>query len=327
MKNIVLASDDNFVQHCAVTMISILKNNLNVHFYLLTEGLSENNIHTLYTLVEINGGKLDVIIVNSSIVRKFPMPKGVASHISIATYYRLFVAELLPKDISKIIYLDCDMIIRQSIEDLWNTDISGYALAAVYQYNEWADDNDTWKRLNIPKEFGYFNAGTLLINLSYWREKHVTKRFIDFISKYGNFIIFHDQDTMNAVLFNETLPLSCRWNVLTFFFSNTLQMYHFPKNLDYYNEFTKEVKYSPAVIHFVSRPKPWEYGCDHTYKKEYYYYLSFTPWKNWKPKFNFKCFINYILLKSISPIIILMHPLTKKIKQFFNHVCPSIGYK
>ena len=56
--NIVLATDDNFVQHCSVTMLSILKHNSDVVFYILTEGLSESNVSMVNNIVAENGGDI-----------------------------------------------------------------------------------------------------------------------------------------------------------------------------------------------------------------------------------------------------------------------------
>ena len=74
--NIVLASDNNFVQHCAVTIVSILKNNCDVTLYLLTDNLSIENEYMLLTLTQLNDGKLIVIKVPDNILDKLPMPKG-----------------------------------------------------------------------------------------------------------------------------------------------------------------------------------------------------------------------------------------------------------
>ena len=41
--NIVLATDNNFVQHCCVTITSILCNNKDVDIFIITEGLSAEN--------------------------------------------------------------------------------------------------------------------------------------------------------------------------------------------------------------------------------------------------------------------------------------------
>ena len=89
---IVLATDENFVQHCCVAMASVLKHNQDVFFYIFTEGISKENALVLKNLVSDLGGRLEIILVDSNTVRKFPMPANADAHISIATYYRLFTA-------------------------------------------------------------------------------------------------------------------------------------------------------------------------------------------------------------------------------------------
>ena len=302
---IVLASDNNFVQHCCVAMISILKNNKDVTFFVLTEGLFSSNKAIMQDLVKQNCGKINILEVPSEVVNKFPMPKNAADHISIATYYRLFVELLLPKDIEKVIYMDCDIVVRSSIANLWSEDISDYALGAIYQHNEWAFSGNSFGRLGFPEKYGYFNAGVLLINLKYWRENNITKDFFDYIRANSQNIRSHDQDVLNAVLFDKTKPMSCNWNMLSIFFADnkTFAKYTFPYSL---YENIAAYRKEPAVIHYVSRPKPWEFGCMHRFVKDYYYYLSFTPWKNWRPQWSCTNMYKYVIL-----------PILKKAKRYF----------
>lgn len=277
---IVLATDDNFVQHCCVAMASVLKHNQNVFFYIFTEGISKENVLVLKNLVSDLGGHLEIILVDSNIVGKFPMPANADAHISIATYYRLFTALLLPNNVEKAIYMDCDMVVRKSMQELWNTALSSSALGAVYQPISQSQEADL-ERLSIPKDYGYFNAGLLLLNLKYWRECAVTDRLLAFIKNRFASIKQHDQDVLNAVLYSEAVPLNYTWNYLPPFIN--VSKLSFPDRVDYSKQET-----DPAVVHFVSAPKPWEYGCRHPFRKEYYKYLSYTPFKDFSPSFNWK---------------------------------------
>lgn len=293
--NIVLATDDNFVQHCCVAITSILKHNRNVILYIFTEGLTETNENLIREHVESLSGKITFCIIDKSITKRFPMPPEGGLHISIATYYRLFSASVLPGNIEKVIYMDCDMIVRGSLEELWNLNIDNKALGAVYQQISVSQGKDK-KRLGIEQEYGYFNAGLLLLNLKYWRENNVTDRLFSFIQNSYSSIRQHDQDVLNAVLYKEAMPISYTWNYLSIF-------YKF-KNL----EFPQYVGYSakinnPTVVHFVSVPKPWDYGCDNPYRKEYYEYLDMTPFKGWTPKFNWTRYYNYVIKPYLIKII------------------------
>ena len=298
MMNIVLATDDNFVQHCGTAIQSIVSNNNDVRFFVLTEGLDKDNEKLLIEVASDNGGMLSFCLVPTDIVKYFPMSRLASSHISIATYYRLFVTTLLPDDIEKIIYLDCDMIIRGSLEPLWNVDLSRKPLAAVYQHQGWSDSNNSWERLSIPRECGYFNAGCLVMNLQYLRIIHFQKLAIDYINSHFEKIISHDQDVLNALFYDKVEVLDCKWNYLSQFLKKDFEKLEFPAKCNYYLEKASE-SFEPIVIHFVSKPKPWNYGCSNPYTQEYFKYLSMTPWRSFKVKFTWKEFKNYIVIPAI----------------------------
>lgn len=293
---LVLASDDKYVQHCAVVISSILENNENVTFYLLTEGISTDNKLRLEEIVNKYKATLHVVNVPTDIIEKCPMPSHMSNHISRATYYRLLVADLLPERVERILYLDCDIVVRKSLLPLWNTPMDEKAIAAVYQYNEWADATNSWERLNIPRQFGYFNAGVLLINLKYWREHQVQSRLFFYITENFGKIHSHDQDTLNAVLYNEAQPLSITWNLLSFFFDD-YSKWSFPAEIA--KDEIEKIKSNPAVVHYVYKPKPWEFACSHIYKNEYYKYLELTPWKGFIPPFLFKDYWIFIIKPKI----------------------------
>lgn len=313
--NIVCATDDNFVQHCSIMLTSLLVNNSDVHIYVLTEGLKLENEKIIRDEVEDKGGNVDFYIVDSSIVEKFPMPQCVGlHHISRATYYRLLISDLLPKSIDKVIYLDCDIIVNKSIQELWNTDLTGYALAAVKQIGFGYEA----ERLGYPIEYGYFNAGVNMINLAYFRSHNVTDNLIKYIAENYSQIKYHDQDTLNAVLYNKTLHIMPQWNMTSIIYAYKLQKRGDSINGSVLNDYKAEKENAfktmkePYVIHFVSRPKPWQDNCVHPLYYLYYYYAKHTlhfanirPQKEWKRQ-----------------IAILKHALRERIsaiKQLFMH--------
>jgi lipopolysaccharide biosynthesis glycosyltransferase len=275
------------VQHCCTTIVSILCNNKDVSISLFTEGLRDENVDLINNLVSQYGGTLRIYTIDSSTVKNFPMPVLGGSHISIATYYRLFASLILPQEIKKAIYLDCDIVIRGSLEPMWNIDLSDYALGAVYQNLERPSYMDM-DRLSIPHETGYFNAGVLLINLEYWRNHNVTNRLFQFIQEKGSVIKQHDQDVLNAVLHNETIPISYTWNCISNFLSK--RELQFVKRVDYSEKID-----NPVVVHFVCIPKPWDYGSTNPYTSEYFKYLDLTPFKGWRPKLIWKKYIRDVV--------------------------------
>lgn len=283
--NIVVATDNNFVQHCIATLNSLLQNNQKgIKIYVLSEGLTEENLDILTNLVSSNGSYLSFIQINREKFNALPMPNlDFLSHISIATYFRLLIPDLLPQSVSKVIYLDCDIIIRKSIDDLWKTDIDNHAIGAVYQVSH--DTISNAERLGYSESYGYFNAGVLLINVEFWRDHSISSKLIEFLNNKKEDILYHDQDALNGVLFDKCKKLPCKWNMLSIFFKkDTLKI---TDTIDgkIINDYIDDkdimiIEYlNPTIIHFVSQPKPWKIKSSHPFTNEYYKYLHNTPWQ------------------------------------------------
>lgn len=273
--NIVCATDDNFVQHCCIMLVSLLENNDSVNIYILTEGLTTENENIIRDEVARYDSSLTFCKVDATIVEKFPMPKleGL-SHISRATYYRLLIADILPSEIEKAVYLDCDMIINGNLKPLWETNIDGYAIAAVPQIGYGFEA----LRLGYPIEYGYFNAGMNVINLNYWRSNKIGEKLINYISENFNKIKFHDQDALNGLLHDKTLHVLPQWNMTSVAYVKHLNGLGDRINGKLINNYTdekcnvKEYKNNPIILHYVSRPKPWNKGCTHQLYHLYYEY-------------------------------------------------------
>lgn len=276
---IVCATDDNFVQHCSIMLTSLLVNNSDVQIYVLTEGLTVENENIIREEVEGKGGKVHFCIVDSSIVEKFPMPEGTGlQHISRATYYRLLISDLLPESIEKVIYMDCDIIVNKSIQDLWNIDLTGFALAAVKQIGYGYEA----ERLGYPIEYGYFNAGVNMINLTYFREHNISRQLIKYIADNYSKIKYHDQDTLNAVLYDQTLHIMPQWNMTSVIYAYQLNKRGDRASGGIVNDYKTEKENAfltmkdPYVVHYVSRPKPWQDNCVHPLCHLYYDYARRT---------------------------------------------------
>lgn len=277
--NIVCATDDNFVQHCSIMLVSLLVNNTDVNIYVLTEGLKPENQRILTKEVERYCGKIHMCLVDSDIVEKFPMPKTEGlKHISRATYYRLLISDLLPNDVHKVIYLDCDIIVNGSLQPLWNIDITNYAIAASKQIGSGYEA----LRLGYPIKYGYFNAGVSIINLDYFRDYNINRELIQYINDNYSKIIYHDQDTLNAVLYDKCLHIMPQWNMTSIVYSYGLNNRGDRQAgkivCDYYKEKenAKIYKKTPIVLHYVSHPKPWQKGCTHPLYRLYYEYAKQT---------------------------------------------------
>lgn len=298
---IVLATDNCFAQHCAVAIRSVLDHNKDVDFYILTEGLTAENEERLRSVT--GACRLYVCKVDSEALKGFPMPDVKTEKISIATYYRLFITQLLPASVSKVLYLDCDLVVRGSLRELWETDMTGKALAAVH-YPECPTMKKNCMRLGIAEEHYYFNAGVLLMNLDYWRTHDLPQRYFDFISEGKYPLRQRDQDVLNAVTCAECASLPWKYNVM----GNELETIKeivTGKQLEYVKSLEKV---EPVIVHFSFRLKPWEFGCRNPYKKDYRSTLKRTPWRGASLQFSWTGFYEFwVKPEIIAPILKIIH--------------------
>ena len=272
--NILLSTDNKYVMPTGVLMHSISINNpVDVNYYLMVnEEFTKESEDELRQVANQYGNYISFHIITEDVTRVLPFGKeNMPGHVSIATYYRLFVAQVLPQNVHKIIYMDGDMIVRGSLEKLWNTDLDGYAIAAVHDMDEQKHIDS--KRLPYPMETGYFNAGMQLINVDYWRKNDSLSIFMDFLKVYANKIVYHDQDVLNSCLYDKK-----KWVPLTYNFQNgfLLKEKCYPKSIE---KEVEETLGNPIVIHYSTDMKPWNIGCFHPYRDVWRKYKKLSQWK------------------------------------------------
>lgn len=277
--NILLSTDNNYVMPTGVLMTSIGYNNgSDVNYYILVNGEFTNDSRdALARVANQFGNKIFFFTITPEMTKDFPFGRAdQPTHVSIATYYRLFITEVLPADVDKILYLDGDMVCRKNLADLWNIDLNEYAVGAVHDCDEVTQTKDN--RLPYPMETGYFNAGMLLINLDYWRKNKSYNHFIECIEKHQNEIVFHDQDVLNICFWDKK-----KWLPLSYNFQSSF--IHLPEYRTDYSTIAKEIeatKYDPAIIHYVSSSKPWNVNCFFGYRGAWRYYWRRSQWRSQK---------------------------------------------
>ncbi len=270
---IVCTIDDNYAQHCAVLLASIFKNNPNHSFkiFIVHNGLRVDNVDKLCSFGREHLAELEFIKIDEEQLKHVP----ISAHVTLATYYRLLLPKVLPESTHKILFLDCDMLVRSDLGQLWATDIQDVPLAACS-----APLNRQFKEnLGLQADSDYFNAGVLLVNILKWREEQVSERALDFTNKHADRIVFWDQDVLNFLFEGQWLRLPYTWNAGEHFFNPNPELY----DLKLDNQVFYEVQTNPAIVHFTGKSKPWHYMSRHPFKMEYYQYLRETPWQNFVP--------------------------------------------
>ncbi|MCQ2247893.1 MAG: glycosyltransferase family 8 protein [Treponema sp.] len=264
MMNIAFSTDDNYALPTYVAAVSVIKHNVDakIDFFILTQGLSKENEDLLSSLKKHgNDVSVQILKIEETVFKDFPIRKS--DHVSIATYFRLFLPRILEPNVDRILYLDGDLICVDNLNSFYGADISNYALSAVH--DERNDDLEIFERLKYDFKNGYFGAGVILINLKYWRENFIQEKCFDYIKNNPTACKWHDQDALNAVLNGKILWADFRYNFTQGFFFRKDDLLI---SKEYHDEI-EEAKKSPCILHFSSNYKPWHHECNHPLKDLY----------------------------------------------------------
>ena len=265
---IVLASDDNYVPFLAVTLKSIYETSSLDNYYdiiVLERNISDTNKDKLKKDIPDNLNNISLRFID--IVK---MISGynfqVSKQYPIEIYFRLFIPTLL-SEYSKVLYIDCDLVLLEDIANLYNIDIGNNYLGAVrdigmllYYFTD--------KKIPISKTYfsndlseinsqDYFNSGVLIMNLVQLR---INVSF-DYVSSIINRQKWRypDQDALNIACANHVFFLDMKWNVVPEThglrtLKNILQ--------DIPDRFAKEYidsRKNIGIIHYAMLEKPWKY--------------------------------------------------------------------
>ena len=270
--NILCATDEAFVPYCGIMLSSLFRNNRSsrFHVYIICNGMTDTSKAKLKSLCEEYGNEISFITIDRKMTENFPIRD--TDHVSLATYYRLFAPVILPEEVDRILYLDCDMIVNGRIDELYNCDIDNFALAGVLDEDYTSDSK--YERLGIVGSKTYFNAGVLLINLAYWRQHNVTQRCLECIDRLHEKLLLHDQDTLNVVLKNEVRLVPVKFNMQTGFLHKKTKLSESIRN-----EVVATLD-NPVIIHFTGPRKPWLRHYRHPYLNIFRENMYLSPWKD-----------------------------------------------
>ncbi len=250
--------NDLYSQHLGVVLTSILKNNTDSYFqfFVLTNDISDKNKKIIDKLKnKYKNYEVNYINVDKNIFKNFNIT---IDYISIETYFRYILADLLP-NMEKILYLDVDLVVNGDIKNLWNENIEEYYCAAVEDIN--FDVNEYKYKIGLDKDDIYINAGVILFNLKKMRDDKISEKFFENNNKYKNLIKYQDQDIINITLQKNIKKIEYIYN----FTSKTARIY------------PKLVK-NAVIIHFVGPKKPWKKISFNYLKRLYYYYFILSPY-------------------------------------------------
>lgn len=247
--------DRNYLRPFYALIASLIENHpddlLDIH--AIAEGLSGIEKKEISDLLVKAGHSISFYEVDELLVKRFVLSGNWTS----VVYYRLFFSLLLPGHITRMIYLDCDTVVVNSLRSLYSIDLESFPLGAVY-------DNyvKTQPHIGIVEEGEYFNSGVLLIDLKAWKRLEISEKAFNYLLSHPERILFVDQCALNAVLRNNWKKLEAKFNLMY----STL-----PEAVS--RTQIRELLKDTVVIHYTLQ-RPWLMLCKNRLRNLYFYYLG-----------------------------------------------------
>ncbi|SQH91575.1 Glycosyl transferase family 8 [Salmonella enterica subsp. salamae] len=241
-----------------VAIYSIIENNkdIDLHFHLLISGVSE---HDLSPFLELRQPNISITVYH--INNNFDInPETLILGIPLSTCLRFLIPDVINKKVSKILYLDCDIICHDSLSELVDVNLEGEIAGVILDS---PDMQVRVKQLDYGIDFnGYFNAGVMLINNDEWRKNNVTQDSLSMINS-GKIFRYADQDVLNILLNGKVKYLQRKFNNKT---TLSVNFDAEAKNID-----------NTIIMHYVTPNKPWY----KIFKAKYFErYFNESPWQN-----------------------------------------------
>ena len=270
---------DDYNRHTGTTIASVLENcSRKVVVHLLYEEKfskqnpegTEDNIQKYQQLASEYGAEVVFHSVTLPVWVNDSDRKNL-QHFTPGTLLRLYLPTLLSEDISKIIYLDCDIVVKTDLAKIWDIPLDNYSLAACIDA---ANKSNVRFYSDVHKPFDidwrkYFNAGFLVMNLAKIRErKALPDTVMDIICQHPE-LPYLDQDVLNIVFQDDTYFLSQQYNLSV---GMRMTDYRLMKMLG-----IKDGEYENCILHFNGRKKPWKVYSG-VVDEEYWKYFKKTPW-------------------------------------------------
>lgn len=262
---VVLASNENGVLPLSVTLFSLVDSAQDSTVYdivVCSEGVSQESRDSLTAIVKRVSGRHNVRFIDmEGVYREYGELGKSCGNWPLSTWARVFVAEML-QDVERVLYIDIDMLVCDDCSCLFTLDMKGAVAGVVYESISAKDHNHN-KVLGIPELYqGYFNAGTLLIDLNEFRRNRWGERILDFAREHADDLSYPDQDSMNAVMYEHLFRLHPRWNWNDIATRRLLNHKSNTNTLIRAATFKEvvEASYYPGIIHFCGRYKPWKYN-------------------------------------------------------------------
>lgn len=200
--------------------------------------------------------------LDASLIRHLPVGGDANRHITTEAYSRLLAPDVLPPECERVVYLDCDTVVLKDVGALNDAADPERTISAVAAVNlPYVSTLTSVKgppvvfnhvELGIAPTTRYFNSGVLVINLPLWRKQDITAKVFNYLERYKDEVLYHDQGGLNAILHDQWHRLDQRWNHTGALYPENWKAPAFS-----YEEWAR-VATDPYLAHYLGEDKPWK---------------------------------------------------------------------
>lgn len=181
-----------------LTSLSI-NNKDHIDLFLLHSELDENDFEKIRDSLSTYDIEIIPLKIDNSML---PPEAPTTEQWSLEIYYRLFLTEILPDSVDRILYLDCDIIINKDLSEFYNTDFDDNHLTACKDANGNRNKFSETETLMFSDIYSdstdYFNSGVLLMNIAKMRKDGIKfSTYFEVMKKYAFDLAMPDQDLLN----------------------------------------------------------------------------------------------------------------------------------
>ena len=248
-KAIVLGADNGYMDKVETTIKSVCAHNDHIKFYVFNDDLPSEWFRVMNKRLKTIHSEIVNVKISDHSLRNYRLA---ISYLSYAAYFRYFIGEFVEEE--RAIYLDSDIIVTGSLDNLYNVALEEYMLAGVPDY---FDGDYT----------GDFNSGMMVIPVTRWKQEQVASQLLELTEQYHQ-TVFGDQGILNILFRGQWKKL----NRLNNFMVGMDTLAQSVNDRAWYDSALPEGAY-PLIIHYTD-DKPWYHLSNNRYRSTWWFYYS-----------------------------------------------------
>lgn len=223
MIHVAMTLDENYLRGTMAAVLSILQHSMcpeNFEFHFLemwSDAKISSIIRSTFPYLNFRVYRFDSNRVHGKISRSIRQALDQPLN-----YARIYLADLIPNSVKRVIYLDSDLVVVDDITKLWGVDLEGKVLAAP----EYCHANFTmyftdrfWSDRDLAHTFEgrrpcYFNTGVMVVDVEKWRQLGFTQKVEEWmgVQKQKRIYLLGSLPPFLLVLAGNIKAVNHRWN-------------------------------------------------------------------------------------------------------------------